>query len=542
MKDAARRGTGDATRRRAGGAANRTITARPLGAESPEVIRDCLEHAEGPIPCTLVIFGATGDLTARKLVPAVYHLAREGLLHPETSLVGVARRDWDDAAFRRRMREATETHSRSTPLDDEVWSRLCDDLGFISGDFGDAETYRKLAEKLQRLEAARSRPGCRLFYLAVPPSQYGPIIEGLGRGGLAREADCDSVCRIIVEKPFGHDLQSARSLNRDLHQVFHEDQIYRIDHYLGKETVQNLLVFRLDNGIFEPLWNRRYVDHVQITVAESGGVGSRAAFYEEAGVVRDILQNHLMQLLTLVCMEPPVRFEPKAVRDEKAKVLRSIAPLTPEVVARHVVRGQYAAGEVNGQAVPAYADEAGVAPGSVTDTFVAARLEVENWRWAGTPFYLRSGKRLPTRATEIAMVYKEPPYELFRSKDGSRPRPNILRLRIQPDEGISLSFESKMPGQAMRVEEVRMDFFYSASFGEDPPEAYERLILDAIQGDSTLFAREDEVELAWGIVDSIVAAWRADPEARPEPYAAGTWGPEGADRLMSADRRRWLTL
>ncbi len=519
-----------------------TVAARGLGGEAPEKVRDCTDEGERVIPCTLVIFGASGDLTARKLVPAVYNLAREGCLHEDTTLVGVARRDWDDDYFRDLMRKAVDEHSRSGPVEDDVWSRLCDDLVFVRGDFSNQQTFEDLGRKMRQVEEGRDEPGCRLYYLAVPPSQYGPIIDGLGRANLVHDEEGGAVTRLVVEKPFGHDLDSARALNAKLHEVFREDQVFRIDHYLGKETVQNLLVFRLDNGIFEPLWTRHHVDHVQITVAESGGVGTRAGFYEEAGVVRDIFQNHLMQLLTLTCMEPPVRFHAKPVRDEKVKVLRSIVPFTKDTVARRVVRGQYAAGRIDGKEVPGYTEEKGVAGDSKTETFIAARLDIRNWRWAGTPFYLRSGKRLGTKATEIALVFKEPPYDLFPAKSGTPPRPNVLRLRIQPDEGISLSFESKMPGQAMRIEEVRMDFFYSTSFGEQPPEAYERLILDVIQGDSTLFAREDEVELAWGLVDGIVEAWRDGADGGPHPYAAGSQGPEEAERLIAADGRRWLRL
>ena len=353
----------------------------------------------------------------------------------------------------------------------------------------------------------------------------------------------EGATRIVVEKPFGRDLASARALNETLLGAFHEDQVFRIDHYLGKETVRNILVFRLDNGIFEPLWNSRYVDHVQIAVAESVGVEGRAGYYEEAGVLRDMLQNHLLQLMMLVCMEPPVRFDAKSVRDEKAKVLHSIVPFAPDDVARRVVRGQYGAGLAGGESVPGYREEKGVAADSRTDTYLALKLEAANWRWAGTPFYLRSGKRLPKRATEIGIVFKKPPYELFRGSGAERPRSNVLRLRIQPDEGISLSFESKAPGQAMRIDEVRMDFNYATSFGQEPPEAYERLLLDAILGDSTLFARRDEVELAWSLVDPIAEAWAPERGAPPPAiYEAGTWGPAEADRLIEADGRRWLRL
>jgi glucose-6-phosphate 1-dehydrogenase len=487
-------------------------------------------------PAAVVIFGASGDLTHRKLLPALYNLAWEGLLHPETRIVGVARRDWNREVFRARMRKAVEEHSRRTPVDDAVWSQLTGDMDYVAGDFADAETYRKLSKALEE----DRKTGCRLFYMATPPRADETVLTRLGEAGLAGRGAGSVPVRIVVEKPFGHDGRSAAGLNRALHAVFHEEQVFRIDHYLGKETVQNILVFRLDNGIFEPLWNNHHVDHVQITVAEDLGVGTRAGFYERAGVLRDILQNHMMQLLTLVAMEPPVRFDAKSVRDEKVKILRAIRPFTPREVARWVVRGQYTAGMAGGQEARGYRDEDGVGDGSRTETYLAARFQVETWRWAGTPFYVRSGKRLPKRTTEIAIVFKSPPYELF---PGSTPgRPNELRLRIQPEEGISLSFESKVPGQALRVEEVRMDFSYRTSFGEESPEAYERLLLDAIQGDSTLFARKDEVELSWGIVDPIADAWSRTPDARPEDYEAGTWGPAGADRLIAADGRRWRRL
>ncbi len=511
-------------------------------AESANPLRRGQELTRETIPCTMVIFGATGDLTARKLVPAIYNLSWEGLLHPDTSIVGFARRDWDDGRFRSLMREAVEEHSRRKPVDDEVWSQLCDDMVFVRGEFQEESAYRDLAVTLEGIDRARNHPGCHLFYLATPPSAYPEIVRNLGRAGLVRGVDDPGWTRIVVEKPFGRDLDTARELNGVLNSVFDEDQVFRIDHYLGKETVQNILVFRLENGIFEPLWNRHHVDQVQITVAESEGVGTRAGFYEEAGVVRDMLQNHMMQLLTLVAMEPPFRFAARAVRDEKAKVLRSIRPFTPADVSRYVVRGQYGPGVTGGKEVPGYRDEKGVAPDSRTDTYLAARFLVDNWRWAGVPFYLRSGKRLPKRATEVAIVFRTPPYDLFQGGGQAKPRANVLRLRIQPDEGISLAFESKAPGQVLHIEEVRMDFFYATSFGKEPPEAYERLLLDAILGDSTLFSRRDEVELAWSIVDSIVGAWDADPGDRPHAYEAGSWGPQAADALLEREGTRWLRI
>jgi len=492
----------------------------------------------------VVIFGASGDLTRRKLVPALYDLAWDGLLHPDTRLIGFARRPWSDEAFRDLMRESTATHARRD-LDPGVWDQLADDMGYVAGTFEDGEAYAKLAERL-----AASPLGARcLFYLATPPTAFETIVENLGKAGLVRPPRSGGGAvgpepawsRVIIEKPFGHDRASARELNDFLHGVFHEEQIYRIDHYLGKETVQNLLVFRLGNGIFEPLWNSRYVDHVQITVAESLGVGTRAGFYDGVGVLRDMLQNHMMQLLTLVCMEPPACFNAKAVRDEKVKVLQAIPPFTPEEVAARVVHGQYARGTAAGEPVPGYREEEGVPEDSRTDTYLAAKFTVENWRWSGTPFYLRSGKRLPKRATEISIVFKQPPVSIFGAAGASRPRSNVLSLRVQPEEGISLSFGSKSPGQSLHIDDVRMDFLYSTSFGQDPPEAYERLLLDAILGDSTLFAREDEVDLAWRLIDAVADGWRA-ADAAPEPYEAGSWGPEAANLLLERDGRAWVRL
>ncbi len=516
------------------------MTARNLEpALDPNPLREGLEDIREAGPCTVVIFGASGDLTRRKLLPALYNLAWEGLLHPDTTIVGMARRDWSDEEFRSRMREGAEEHSRRSPVDEEIWEQLCGDMSYVQGTFEEGDAYRRIGDVLRNIDERRKTPGCHLFYLATPPSAYETIVNELGSAGLVQSPGAAAASRVIVEKPFGHDRKSAAALNRAVHDVFHEDQIFRIDHYLGKETVQNILVFRLDNGIFEPLWNNHHVDHVQITMAEAVGVGSRAGFYEEAGVSRDMLQNHLMQLVTLVCMEPPVRFEPKSIRDEKVKILTAIRPLSTEDVSRYVIRGQYEAGAVGGKDVPGYLQEEGVSPDSRTETYLAARLEVETWRWGGTPIYLRSGKRLPQRATEIAIVFKTPPYELFQGHGSREPRPNVLRLRMQPEEGISLSFESKAPGQTLRVQEVRMDFRYSTSFGKESPEAYERLLLDAILGDSTLFARADEVDLSWRLVDSIHEAWRA-ANSSPVRYEAGTWGPVEADRMIEADGRKWL--
>jgi glucose-6-phosphate 1-dehydrogenase len=500
-------------------------------------LRDPAEGLESAPPCTIVIFGASGDLTRRKLIPALYNLAQDGLLSPSTSIVGFARRDWDVDGFRETMQKAVVEFSRRQPVNESVFDVLARGMRYLQGDFDQPESYPKLGKLLEAIESERSGPGVRLFYLATPPASYEPIVKRLAEHRLAERSN--AAVRIVVEKPFGHDLTSAMHLNAVLGGVFEESQIFRIDHYLGKETVQNLLVFRLDNGFFEPLINRAHVSHVQITVAESEGVGTRAGYYESAGVSRDMLQNHLLQLLSMVCMEPPVRFEAKSVRDEKVKVLQAIHPFTPREGMRNVVRGQYTTGIVEGNPVRGYLEEEGVAPNSSTETYLAARLEVNTWRWAGIPFFLRSGKRLPKRASEIDIVFKRPPYELFRERGASRPQPNVLRLRIQPEERISLSFEAKAPGQQFHIEEVRMDFSYMTSFGRESPEAYEHLLLDALHGDSTLFAREDEVTLSWKIVDSLLQAWM-EAGTKPYSYPAGTWGPPQADDLPGREGRRWI--
>jgi glucose-6-phosphate 1-dehydrogenase len=500
-------------------------------------LRDPSEGLESAPPASIVIFGASGDLTRRKLIPALYNLAKDGLLSPSTNIIGFARRDWGDAGFREAMKSAVTEFSRRQPVDEPVFAGLSKGMRYIQGDFDRPEGYPRLAEMLRAIETERNDPGVRLYYLATPPASYEPIVTRLAEHHLADRSQ--GAVRIVVEKPFGHDLASAMHLNGVLSGAFDESQIFRIDHYLGKETVQNLLVFRLDNGFFEPLLNRAHVSHVQITVAEAEGVGTRAGYYESAGVSRDMLQNHLLQLLSMVCMEPPVQFEAKSVRDEKVKVLRAIHPFSEWDALHHAVRGQYTAGMVEGNPAKGYLEEEGVSPSSGTETFLAVRLEVNTWRWAGVPFFLRSGKCLPKRASEIDIVFKRPPYELFRERGAPRPAPNVLRLRIQPEERISLSFEAKAPGQAFHIEEVRMDFSYSTSFGMESPEAYERLLLDALHGDSTLFAREDEVALSWKIVDSLIQAW-TDSGTKPFPYAAGTWGPPEAEELPGREGRRWI--
>jgi len=488
---------------------------------------------------TIVIFGGSGDLSRRKLVPALFELHREGQLPPGTAIVGYARTGESDETYRAEMMAAVREFARSKPVDEEALRGFASRLFFFRGDLRIPKNFADLAERLSAVEAERGLPGNRIYYLAIPPSAIEAVIRNLGETGMARRADGGPWSRVVIEKPFGKDLASARALNDILASVFRERQVFRIDHYLGKETTQNILVFRLGNGLFEPLWNRRYVDHVQITVAESIGVEGRGRFYEEAGVLRDIIQNHVLQLLCLVAMEPPVAFEPNAVRDEKVKVLRSIRPQPPDEILRDTVRGQYGPGAVAGEPVPGYRGEKDVHPMSLRETYAAWKVQVENWRWAGVPFYLRAGKRLPKRVTEIAIQFKTPPIAFFRKSGMAQQEPNTLILRIQPDEGIALKFGAKQPGGAMRIDTVTMNFHYSEFFGTSQPEAYERLLMDALHGDSTLFARRDEVEAAWELVTPVLDVWRDNPPTDHPNYEAGTWGPEAAVALMARDGRRW---
>ncbi len=490
-------------------------------------------------PATIVIFGGSGDLSKRKLVPALYELCVEKLLPRETAIVGFARTGESDETYRAEMKAAVAEFVRSKPMDEAAWGEFANRLFFFRGDLTIPRNFTDLRARLEAIEKERGLPENRLYYLAVPPSAIAAVVKNLGSAGMVCKVDGGPWSRVIVEKPFGKDLDTARALNDEIAGVFRERQVFRIDHYLGKETTQNILVFRLGNGLFEPLWNRRYVDHVQITVAESIGVEGRGRFYEEAGIFRDIIQNHVLQLLCLVAMEPPVAFDPNAVRDEKVKVLRSIRPQTPEEILRDTVRGQYGPGASAGEPVVGYRSEKDVHPMSLRETYAAWKVQVENWRWAGVPFYLRAGKRLPRRVTEIAIQFKTPPIAFFRKAGTPQQEPNILILRIQPDEGIALKFGAKQPGTSMKIDTVTMNFKYSEFFGRSQPEAYERLLMDALHGDSTLFARRDEVEAAWELVTPVLDAWRDDPPTDHPNYDAGTWGPEAAVALLARDGRRW---
>ena len=504
-------------------------------------LRQGLRLERVPDPCAFVLFGATGDLAHRKVIPAIYQLWRTNLLPAEFSLVAVARRPYTDETFAAEVRASIEKFSRVQPIDESAWSELAGRITYQQLDFADDAGFDRLGEKLDELDARCGTAGNRLFYLATQPSQVTEIVRQLGRVGLDKEIRGAGWRRLIVEKPFGRDLESARTLNHEVHKVFRESQVYRIDHYLGKETVRNLLVFRFGNGIFEPVWNRSYVDHVQITVAESIGVEGRGAFYEETGASRDILQNHLLQLMTLVAMEPPASFQADALRDQKLAVLRAIAAPDADEVRRNIVRGQYGPGWVGGEAVPGYLQEPEVDSESETETYVAGRFSIDDWRWSGVPFYLRAGKRLPKRATEIAIQFKDVPLRLFRESTGD-PAPNVLAMRIQPDEGIMLRFTAKVPGLGLDVRAVNMDFAYDTSFVVDSPDAYETLILDALLGDASLFTRADEVEAAWSVVTPIINAWADSASPHFPNYAAGSWGPEAADELMERDGRRWRRI
>jgi glucose-6-phosphate 1-dehydrogenase len=519
--------------------ARATARKKPKVEENP--LREGLRLERVPDPNILVLFGATGDLAHRKVVPALYQLWRTNLLPHEFVILAIGRREYDDDKLRDEYRTTLEKYSRVLPLDEAAWRSFASRIRYQRLDFDTAEDFDALATRLDELDKEQSARGNFLFYLATQPSAFADIVTQLGRVGLDHERHEGGWRRIVIEKPFGHDLTSAIRLNREVGKVFRESQVYRIDHYLGKETVRNLLVFRFGNGIFEPIWNRRHIDHVQITVAESIGVEGRGAFYEETGASRDFLQNHLLQLLSLVAMEPPATFEADALRDEKVKVIRAVGAPTAERVRDDIVRGQYGPGWVGAKPVPRYRDEPEVAKESETETFIAARLEIDDWRWSGVPFYLRTGKRLPKRATEIAIQFKEVPHRLFRDSS-SEPDPNLLAIRIQPDEGIMLRFGAKVPGLGLDVRSVTMDFTYGSAFSVDSPDAYETLILDALLGDASLFTRADEVETAWSIVTPIIEAWSQEPPPDFPNYEAGSWGPEAADQLLARDDRKWRRI
>ncbi|MBI4164106.1 MAG: glucose-6-phosphate dehydrogenase [Acidobacteria bacterium] len=495
-----------------------------------------------PDPCAMVIFGASGDLTERKVIPALYYLVRERLLSDEYSVVGCGRTPFTHDQFRDKMRESVaEFLHLSAEERNQFPQGFGKRLFYQQGDFGEAAAYDKLRELLEQLDRERGTAGNRLFYLATPPSFFPVIVTGLGNARLARpQAPDQNWTRIVIEKPFGRDLASARDLNRSVTSVFSEEQVYRIDHYLGKETVQNLLVFRFANGVFEPIWNRRYIDHVQITVAEDLGVEERGSYYEEAGCLRDMIQNHVLQLLSLVAMEPPAAFRADAVRDEKAKVLRAIRPVPFDRVADSAIRGQYRAGHARGGPVPGYRSEPKVAANSTTETFTALKFFIDDWRWADVPFYLRSGKRLAKRASEIAIQFRRVPHLLFRDCATQRIDPNLLIVHIQPDEGMSLSFSAKLPGPVMKIRPVTMNFRYSEVFNASPPTAYETLLLDCMLGDATLFNRQDAVDLSWQLVDPILARWKEDGDRGLAFYDAGSWGPAEADAFLAADGRVWV--
>jgi glucose-6-phosphate 1-dehydrogenase len=501
--------------------------------------------AHPALRCVIVLFGASGDLARRKVLPALYDLAaNNGLAPKQYAILGFARTPMTDERFRSTAGEAAKSISEVGPIEDAAWSDFARNLFYISGEYDNPESYRALAKRLRELENERGIPPNHLFYLSTPPDVYPTIVEQLGRAGLAKpssnsgnsSAKNNTWTRIIIEKPFGRDLASARELNAKVLKVFDESQIFRIDHYLGKDTVQNLLVLRFANGIFEPLWNRNYIDHVQITAAETLGVERRAAFYETTGALRDMIQSHVLLLTSLVAQEAPASFDATAVRNEKLKVFQSIRPFTPESVAQDVVRAQYAAGEIGGKPAPAYRQEPGVKPASCTETFVAAKLAIDNWRWADVPFYLRTGKRLASRATEVVIQFKHVPHVVFR---GRGIEANRLVLNIQPDEGISISFGAKRPGLEMNIATVTMDFCYRTAFGEGSHSAYATLLSDCLRGDATLFDRADSVEAAWSLVDPILAVWNSEEICDIPKYTAGSWGPREAEKLMERDGRRW---
>jgi glucose-6-phosphate 1-dehydrogenase len=487
-------------------------------------------------PCVLVLFGVTGDLARKKLLPAIYDLANRGLLPPGFALVGFARRDWEHQDFRQVAHDSVKEHAR-TPFREEVWNQLCDGIHFVPGTFDDDDAFERLAKAVKELDEKRGTGGNYAFYLSIPPKFFQDVVKQLQRSGLSQPSE-DSWRRVVIEKPFGHDLASARQLNDILHEVFPEESIFRIDHYLGKETVQNILALRFANTLYEPIWNRSYVDHVQITMAEDIGIGGRAGYFDGIGAARDVIQNHLLQLLALTAMEEPVSFDAESVRAEKAKILSAVR--LPHDLDAYTVRGQYSAGWQGGVKVPGFREEDGIPQDSRTDTYAAMRLDIDTRRWAGVPFYLRTGKRLARRVTEVALLFQTAPHLPFAATDTEELGQNALVIRVQPDEGVTLRFGSKVPGTSMEVRDVNMDFDYGESFTESSPEAYERLLLDVLIGDPPLFPRQEEVELSWQILDPVEEHW--DAKGRPVDYPSGGWGPKEADEMMARDGRAWRRL
>ena len=504
----------------------------------PNPFIDSLRFERRIPECTIVIFGANGDLAKRKLLPALYSLAHDRRLSAGFAVAGNSRTPLSDEDFRARMKQSVKDFSEQDQYDEEVWRSFERGLYYVPGDVKDPAYYSSLKERLEAISSERRTGDNVLFYLSTQPSLYGPIVQQLEAAGLARSEN-GGWRRVVVEKPFGHDLASARELSRQIQGVFEESEIYRIDHYLGKETVQNILAFRFANGIFEPLWNRRYVRQVQITAAESIGVEDRGGYYEESGALRDMVQNHLLQVLATMAMEPPARFEAEAVRNEKGKVLESIRPMSPDDVSRYAVAGQYGPGRVGGNDLAGYREERGVDAESQTDTYAAVTFFVDNWRWAGVPFYVRSGKRLAKRVTEISIEFASAPHVLFPEQSPVE-TPNLLILRIQPSGGISLRFDAKKPGEGMQLRGVSMDFHYGSSFGVREPSAYETLLLDAIAGDGTLYSRQDMVEASWAAVEPIVEVWKNRKHDFPN-YAAGSWGPRPSDQMLNENRHSWRT-
>ena len=510
-------------------------TTAPAGLENADTPAD---HA--PPPCAFVLFGATGDLTHRKIIPALFSLSQQNLLPKNFVIIAFARRDKTDDDFRNDLKAAVKEFAPKLPADGDEWSHFAQSIFYVKSGFDDADGYKRLGDKIKQLDGERDLGGNQLFYLATPPDNFSQIIQMLGQAGLNNPMKDGGWSRIIIEKPFGTDLDTAQKLNQELGGVFGENQVFRIDHYLGKETVQNILVLRFANQIFEPLWNKNYIDHVQITVAESIGLEGRGGYFDHAGITRDIVQNHALQVLTLIAMEPPVTLDADAIRDEKVKVLKAIRLFTPDDVAQYTVRGQYGPGTVTekdkAEQVPGYKQEEGIAPDSATDTYSAFRFAIENWRWSGVPFYVQAGKRMPKRVTEVKIFFKPTPDVLFARMAYAGVQPNTLTLRIQPDEGASLEISSKVPGPETHIQSVQMDFKYGASFDVPIRDAYERLIIDAIKGDAALFTRNDEVEAAWAIITPILDAWRDLSCPLFPNYEAGTWGPTTANDLLTNGR------